>query len=145
MSRFGLEHRLIDAGDAVSIAVDYVSKKDESSWIEIELAGLLRSELYRVPELVGLLTADQESGDVAKSKWLYLVLAWLYEQRDSVDDPLGIVEQIYADFGHPEEMSSFVRYMPPTDGYRPQDHTTDENHERLFRLWHEFVLKKSWC
>jgi hypothetical protein len=139
--RYGLEKRHIDEGDVIGLAMDYVSRSDNGSPLEIELAGLFQNEQLRVAELLTELAADQETQESAKDTWLYLLLAWLYEQRESFDDPLAMIEQIYSDYDYPEEMACFVRYMPPSDGYRPQDHTAAENHERLLRLWHDFLLK----
>ena len=73
---------------------------------------------------------DESSGDAATSmKWLLALLAELYARRDSIADPLGDVEMIYADFDYPECMESFVRYMPVTDGYDPAEHTYEQNIE----------------
>ena len=55
-----------------------------------------------------------------QESWLYAILTWVYEHRDKLPDPLGIVEELYADFDYPPEISSFVRYMPPSDNYEPK-------------------------
>ncbi|MGH8558477.1 MAG: DUF2247 family protein, partial [Methylococcales bacterium] len=34
--------------------------------------------------------------NAADKKWLFLVLAWLFEKRTDVSDPLSEVEAIYA-------------------------------------------------
>jgi hypothetical protein len=138
--RFGLERGFISEADVVEAAVKVVSEKLNPSSVEIELAGLLRKEVSHVPLLLTALVASSETTeDTTRRRWLYLVLAWLYDRRESLDDPLGMVEEVYADFGYPEEIAGFVRYMPPRDGYRPQDHTREENIDRLFRLWSEYL------
>lgn len=80
---------------------------------------------------------------IAKNKWLYLSLAWLFENKEHMDDPLSVVEDIYADFEYPPQIQSFVRYMPATDNYAPRDHTAEENNERLMGLFEAFLNRNS--
>jgi len=56
-----------------------------------------------------------------------------------VPDPLQEVEELYADFGYPDAIGDFVRFLPPNDGYHPELHTKDENERRLFRHWEEYL------
>jgi len=65
-----------------------------------------------------------------------LVLAWLYEHRLKLADPLGDVESVYADFDYPEEMSRFVRYMP-SDDPDLRDHRL--NQARIFGKWEQYL------
>ena len=78
----------------------------------------------------------------SKRRWLYLILAWLYENRASVADPLAEVEEIYSDFGYPQEVARFVPYMPPEpDEYWPQPASQEEATERLMRIWGDYVSR----
>jgi hypothetical protein len=52
-------------------------------------------------------------------KWLYLQLRAAFNLRDRLSDPLGVVEEIYAEFDYPRSIESFVRYMPPEPGTKP--------------------------
>lgn len=70
---------------------------------------------------------------------MYIAIKWLFENKDNTADPLGAVELIYEDFDFPSEIEGFVRYMPPQDGYRPEDHSAQQNAERLFCKWHGFL------
>ncbi|MGF6907857.1 DUF2247 family protein [Fusobacterium sp. PH5-44] len=45
-------------------------------------------------------------------KALFIILSWLYENKDKYDDPLGMVEVIYEDFDFSNKVEGFVRYMP---------------------------------
>lgn len=49
-------------------------------------------------------------------RWLFLQLSALWEVRGRLADPLGAVEEVYADFDYPEVMAPFVRYMPAAPG-----------------------------
>jgi hypothetical protein len=142
--RFGLQRGYINETDVVEAAVEQVRDNPDATSTEIDLAGLLKNEVNHVRLLLHQLASTPETADAtAAKKWLYLVLAWLYDQRESLDDPLGAVEAVYADFGYPEEIVGFVRYMPPRDEYRPQDHSREENVSRLFRLWNEYLAAHS--
>lgn len=56
--------------------------------------------------------------ELIRDKWLFLVLAWLFEHRGARPDALGEVEQVYAAFDFPECMEGFVPYLPSPDGAR---------------------------
>lgn len=69
-------------------------------------------------------------------KWMYLVLAWVYKNKDSYPDPLAIVEQVYADFDYPDNISGFVRYMPSDE---PDLGSLEKNQARLYEKWEKFL------
>jgi hypothetical protein len=52
-------------------------------------------------------------------KWLYLELKAAYDERERLDDPLSVVEEIYSDFDYPPTAAPFVRYMPLRPGDDP--------------------------
>lgn len=137
---WGVEHHLIDRDALRGYAVDRIADGSDSS-LELEIAGLGQTELDE-----GLLLAKKlvpldgmESEKAIQRKWLIPVLADLYAKREKFADPLGEVERVYADFDYPEEMESFVRYMPATDGYDPSRYTLEQNNRRLFEKWNSFI------
>jgi hypothetical protein len=132
--QFGLEHQLIGPIVAIQLAAARC-EADSASQDEVELGGRLESE--SICELVRRL-ADAEimTEEDIQTKWLYLVLAWLFENRALVNDPLGMVEEIYSDFGYPREMSSFVRYMPMVG---PDLGSHSQNEARLYERWEKFL------
>jgi hypothetical protein len=81
-------------------------------------------------------TKSPHSEDEIRDKWLYLVLAWLYEHRAEVPDPLQRVEEVYADFGYPEQLANFVRYLP-MEG--PGLGSREANERRLFERWKRYI------
>lgn len=111
----GLQNRWLADETPIDLAIDRVTTGDNSP-DALELASLLPNEKYKVIEIVRRLAASDPQ--YSPKKWLFLLLAWLYEQRDVVEDALGMVEQLYADFDYPDEIASFVRYMPPKDPSR---------------------------
>ena len=137
--QFGLDRQLITAQVAIDRATDRLDQSSDASVDQVELAS--RSASDSISELVDRL-ADAEaapSNDV-QDKWLYVVLAWLFENRQSVKDPLGMVEEVYSDFDYPPEIAPFVRYMP-MDG--PDLESLEQNEARLYERWKAFLDKAS--
>ncbi len=137
---WGYERQLIGWSDVVAIAEDRLLLGSDNP-MEIELACLGKSETQQVGELLRALADDEseDTGSASYKKWLFLVLAWLFENRDAVPDPLIEVESIYADFGYPPEIEGFVYYKPATDGYDPSQHSIKENKARLFSKWEQYL------
>jgi hypothetical protein len=134
--RFGLVNELLDPAAAIELAVDQVAGLEQPSAAVLELAGANRNEptLGFVERLAG--GEHEGDEDAIRGKWLYLVLAWLYEHRDEDSDPLQRVEEVYADFGYPEEIAGLVRYMP-MDG--PDMGSRKANEQRLVHRWAQYL------
>jgi hypothetical protein len=134
--RFGLVNQLLDARAPVELAVAQVGERAEPSVALLELAGAVKGEAAF--ELVDHLANEEppHSEDEIRDKWLYLVLAWLYEHRAEVPDPLQRVEEVYADFGYPEQLANFVRYLP-MEG--PDLGSREANERRLFERWKRYI------
>ena len=137
---WGYERQLIGWSGIVDFAVDRVSAGSDNP-LEIELSGLGKSETQQVGELLRALANREldKKCETAEKKWLFLVLAWLFERRADVSDPLSEVETIYADFDYPSEIESFVGYMPATDGYDSSKQSIEENNARLFAKWEKYL------
>lgn len=134
--RFGLTNQLLDTQAAIEMAVDQVGECEDPSGSLLELAGAGKND--PVVELVEQLAGGESprSEEETRNKWLFLVLAWIYEHQSEYPDPLQRVEEVYADFGYPEHIASFVRYMPMqgTDlGSR------EANERRLFERWKQYL------
>jgi len=134
--RFGLVNELLDPLAAVSLAEEQVARLEHPSAALLDLAGADRNEPAQ--ELVDQLAdgEPQSAENEIRDKWLYLVLAWIYEHRDECPDPLQTVEEVYADFGYPEQVGGFIRYMP-MDG--PDLGSKDANERRLFERWKRYL------
>lgn len=132
--RYGLERQWLSRRDAIALAVRLMSEGSEDSDV-IELASLTHKD--PVDHLVEALAEKEESlsEDCIRQTWLYLLLAWVLSHREEFDDPLQIVEQIYAEFRYPDAIRSFVRYMP-MDG---PDLGREANEQRLFDRWSQYV------
>jgi len=140
---YGIDNSIIGAKTAVDFAIYYIQRSDINEPKELELAGLLKDEYYKIHNIVSSLAENDEkkSEKEKRDKWLFLILSWVYKNREQIEDPFGVVEELYADFDYPEEISEFVRYMPVRGDYNPGDHSQEENKTRLFNLWHEYLIK----
>lgn len=129
--------------DLIKVAFERV-ENGSSNELEIELAHVSKDSVWKVSELAKVLAEQGRNFEEAsKQKWLFLCLAWAYENRERTPDPLGAVEAIYADFDYPSAIESFVRFLPPSDGYVPAQFSHEQNHQRLMTKWSEFLLQNS--
>jgi hypothetical protein len=134
--RFGLVNELLDPEAPIELAVDQVRELAEPPEALLELAGAGRGEptLRLVEQLAD--GEPQRPENEIRDKWLYLALGWIYEHREENPDPLQRVEEVYADFGYPEQIAKFVRYMP-MDG--PDLGSREANERRLFERWARYL------
>ncbi len=86
-----------------------------ASDLEEQIALTLREQADTVPELLSRVVLDRPP-EVLGRVWCYLALAWVYENRAQLADPLDLVEMIYADFSYPDDLEGFVRYLPVLPG-----------------------------
>jgi hypothetical protein len=133
---YGYSEQLLGWRTPVEIAVADVEKGSTDS-DELDLASVDKEQTWRVVELIQRLAAKEhrQTKPEILEKWLYVVLKWLYDNKDSFSDPLQEVEEVYADFGYPEIMNRFVRFLPSSDEYQPELHTKEENVRRMYEHW----------
>lgn len=77
-----------------------------------------------------------------KNKWLYCVLKNLSLNINDSLELLKEIEIIYSDFNYPEEMECFIIYMPCKDSYNPEEHTFEENINRLINIFNNYLIQK---
>ncbi|MCC8361802.1 DUF2247 family protein [Lysobacter sp. A6] len=137
---WGYQHGLIRWEALKDLAGDKLVQGSEKAY-EIELAGLSAVEAHESEGLAKQLADQEMPTEVGRDQqvWLFLVLADLYLRRNEVEDAFADIEVIYADFGYPEEIEGFVRFMPPSDGYEPLTHSHQENLQRSHRLWVQYL------
>lgn len=116
---YGFREGWLSREDVVEVALAKYKAEVPLLPAEEELALLLSDDLDQVEELVAALEFSDEPAELRARLWLFLALAWLLDHRSEYDDPLGVIEQLYADFDYPEEIRSLVRFMPPGPGDLP--------------------------
>lgn len=141
---WGYHNQYISWPDAIDLACDRLAENEDDPTV-VELAGLSKADASETGQLLDRLAARTVDGDekAIKAKWLYLSLAWLFENQSSLPDLFEAVEEIYSDFDYPEDVAQFVRYMPVTDEYDPGDYSVQENHSRLLAKWRSYLDGKS--
>lgn len=133
---FGIESELLASGAAVELAGDELGAHDNPPEVLVELAGLGKGEPTQgLVEQLANASPKQDPGEI-RGRWLYLVLGWTFEHKESYPDPLQTVEEVYADFGYPECMSAFVRYMPT---HEPDLGSRELNERRLYENWQRYL------
>jgi len=132
---FGLQNELLDPAATQALAIAELDHADANDEL-IELASLEPGEpVAHHVERLAEREAPQPQSSIAE-RWLYLTLAWLFDHRDSLPDPLGSVETVYAEFDYPEGIAGFVRYMP-SDGPDLGDRKLNE--ERMLGTWQAYL------
>lgn len=117
---YGFERGFLKPADLIALATHEVGRGADDD-VLVALGSLLRDEAGRVPDVLELLDDPERVHDPRESarKWLYLQLKAAYDERERLSDPLGVVEEIYADFDYPPAVAPFVRYMPLRPGDEP--------------------------
>ena len=135
--RLGVSLGLISPTTAIALARDIVGRGTTDPSV-VGAAELKPDDIAGVR--VALRAVDPEDADlyppISVRRWVFLELKAAYEVRDRLNDPLGVVEQIYADFDYPSSVAAFVRYMPP-----PRDAPTGE--EALLGRWAQFLADEA--
>jgi hypothetical protein len=140
--RRGLALEALAPAAVTTLAERRVAAGDESA-VVLELAGLRRDQTTDILELVDRLAELEPGYDeaLATSKWLLLVLLWVYSRRDLFPDPLATAEIVYSDFGYPKRMAPFIRYMPAPPG--AVGRTQEERVDRMLAAWVDFMREEA--
>ena len=133
---FGLDNELLSPGAVADFATARLVSNEDSDLSIVILASLQPGE--RKSELIYRIAAaePEQDSDYIQKKWLYLVLAWVFENQSAYSDPLAAADAIYADFDYPEEIVSFIRYMPMCE---PDLGSYAANRARLFDNWKKYL------
>ena len=78
--------------------------------------------------------------EIMERSWLVFSVSLAYILRKDLLDPLQTVEEVYADFDYPEQIASFVRYMPMQG---PDLGSRLANERRLFERWRSWVVENN--
>lgn len=139
---WGYERQYIGWKDVVSMAENRL-RHGSFNPTEIELAGCGKSEAHRVGEILGVLASSESEtfSQNAPAVWLFLVLAWIYENKDTIIDPFYEVFRVYTDFDYPEEIRHFADYGPAVDENARTYRTLEENRAIFFNEWKNFLQR----
>ncbi|SET27125.1 DUF2247 family protein [Thorsellia anophelis] len=135
---WGYKHKLIGWRDVVNYASDSLLEGNNINELIAEISFIDKSTVFKLDSLLDQLDIKLENYDVGK--WLYIELKYIFDNRASISDPFGDVEKIYAEFDYPEEIESFVRYMPVMDK-TSINNSHEENIIQLYKNWEKYLYK----
>lgn len=135
--RLGVSLGLISPPSAVHLAADAVDSGSTDPTL-LGVAQMNRNDIVSVRQALRANDPDEAELFPPQSarKWIYLELKAAWEMRDRLRDPLGVVEEIYADFDYPATVAAFVRYMPPPPGASVRE-------EALFDRWSRYLADEA--
>ncbi len=108
---YAIQHELIylkDLGEIVDISLS--KYPDDENLLKLALNLLLDS--FHVDANVRLLSSTPHKTKSVKSKWRYILLLWLYENRKDSSADYDRINTVYADFDYSVDMKNFISYMP---------------------------------
>lgn len=108
----GPERGWLRPNDLVDLTLEKLKVGVRITPAEEEIALTLPEDLDQVADLIPKLNVSSEPLEERQRVWLYLILDWLLHHGNAVQDPFEIIELLYDDFGHPDEIRDLVRYMP---------------------------------
>lgn len=109
-----------------------------------ELSSLDPQELYLAQDSLKSLASNEpiKNEENISKPWIYLLLSYLFDNKDLFLDPLEKIEELYADLDYPEDMSSIVRYMPLPDGEAGSEERLYANWKSVISAYEEFFLRQ---
>ena len=133
---FGIDQELLDLAAPIDFAIEALMANATANPTVVDLAGLTAGEDTR-PYVERLAIAEPEkAAKETRNKWLYVVLAWILEHKDSYAKPLEAVAEVYADFQYPKRIAEFVYYMPSDE---PDLGSRELNEARLYAKWQAYL------
>ena len=146
----GISTNILECTEISNYAIKLMSEdnyKDDEFINELSwgIEGILKDEvLIKMRMNLGLenITDDSEEWRAEKQKLRYILLNNLRNTIRNDGELLEKVEEVYAEFGYPQDMESFISYMPTNDDYDPSIHTLEENNNHLKELFFVFLEKE---
>jgi hypothetical protein len=139
---WAIEYRIFGWKDVKTYALFCIEKSDQKSLdIEYAIADLEKNDASKIIDLArdAALRDRIEADGNQRDKWLFLLLAWIYSNREIFSNPLSVVEELYSEFDYPESIESFVGYLPAKDGWDSQAHSTAENEAQMMSKFQQFI------
>lgn len=129
--KLGLEKSIISNNDVISYAVFILSENIEQFDKVLELSIAAEDE---VEKIILQLSSNELVQDFEKinSKWVFAIIYYAY--INSMDMIYDVIEDVYTEFGYPEEISNLIEYMPCNDR-RPIDVKLNEYIETYKNIW----------
>lgn len=142
---WGIEKDFIEAQSAIDYAnklIEYDSAKDDAIIVELFLLDYVNKDevLSRMCKLYPQSALKEKNGIRCLR---YMILDDIMRKGETQAKILRDVEDVYADFDYPSDMTPFISYMPiENEDYNPSAHTQEENEKRLFEKFTVFLERE---
>ena len=136
---WGIEKELLFPEAAIAYA-EYLAVHDIKNVEDKIVAFMITEEKDRdtILAMIQDLRKGEEESSACRSL-RYILMLQLQQNEKNTQQLLEALEVLYADFGYPKEMSSFIGYMPVQEEYDPTLHTVEENRTRLIKKFENFM------
>lgn len=145
---WGIQEQLIEPTNAIQYANKVIENNPDINTPEIiELLILEESENETTLPLVEKIIDDKKELMDKRHDSLralrFVLLLELQKTTTNNQALLDAIEDIYADFDYPQDMESFISYMPVQDNeYDVSAHSSEENEQRLIRNFNDFLISE---
>ena len=127
---FAIQYELIylkDLGEIVDISLS--KYPDDENLLELALNILLDDSSINTD----VSNDVKQENDLISSKWRYILLLWLYENRKNSSADYDRIDTVYADFGYPVDMERFISYMPA------HGNTDKLGYDNILHNWKDYL------
>jgi len=127
---FAIQYELIylkDLGEIVDISLS--KYPDDENLLELALNILLDDSSINTD----VSNDVKQENDLISSKWRYILLLWLYENRKDSSADYDRIDTVYADFGYPVDMERFISYMPA------HGNTDKLGYDNILHNWKDYL------
>ncbi len=138
----GIKENLLDLQVAREFVLRKMERNEEVSDEELELSWESKSQLdvlETIEKISNLQLDDAEKMKIAKNKIRIAIVVNLRNCEVNSSRLFQKMDMVYADFDYPEDMESFISYMPVKDNYIAAEHTQEENEHRLLNNLDLFI------
>jgi hypothetical protein len=114
--------------------LDYAAWKFKSTispFIQDKIVDLLIVPLNEAKEIWNKFFSTLEREEFSVDKMLINIFSWLSEEELEKEKLLDIIEDIYCELDHLDELEMFIRYMPENNRYRGSITTSLQLKERI--------------
>ncbi|MED1784002.1 DUF2247 family protein [Brevibacillus fortis] len=140
----GIKLGLLQQNSVISYAEELINDSPEINNNDIIELLWAKSEEQIDQILERLVFKKDEIFDetIEKRKLSFSILNQLIVDIQDEEELLEKVAEVYSIMGYPDEMSSFIYYLPPDDGHDPLAYSKEKNLNRLIVNLNKYVTKE---